>query len=1040
MPTFVYDKQKLIKFKDKTAGKNRNPVDGFYETEGEPKKRYFIKKPADQRELFIEGLIGRFFTELKNRKLIDEKYHRSLICADFIQCEDGSYALIQPCEEFDELFKLIGTGYKDGSDRNPLYEMLYGPSLYPTLTKQGVYFGLSLVLMLDILVSNFSGAHSGNIGVFKKSGYTTNEGADIKQFCGIDNGAANRDFAKPENNEDILTPLEYKKGHAWFTKGYLANYRNIKGLFPRIATHARELSETVGGDFTTVITKVFKELPPDLLQNNQKVLDELADYMGIPGFKTATFGPEGNCQSVIDQYAETLNLRLNKLGQLQEAPHLVQSSASVYESIIIPSTSNPTTSGQGTLEEQTEEVLPLETALDMKTPVSFPDRLDAWGKLFAETKTPIDFNRIDYDLLVKDYNHYLSVLARQSDLYNIWQHNPKSSSNLLAPSKEAFDKKADTGYAYVPQYREGAVLRHLYAFAAPGRHAADRFAYYDKLDENYCREEREYCKTHEGAQPSAWLKVVTALQNAQDIMTLIKSLQRTKNAEKEFASDIKMWKENLKHQLQEFKKASDAINKLFETNTAIDASVTTLEEENEELSQRYKGLFFYPLTAKELEEMSGDQLLTICLEELYSAELQDIELSPLVARIISDDLFWHKTEGAYSDSTFGNRTDSPKEKMLALKTLRNNVLQCREILLQFHQTISLSEKEDLLHSVEERIDTLPLYLQAELKNEFALASTLLSQWKASNEFYLAQERVYHTVSGSRKIDAFRNLHDAFEKLPSDLKGIYQTKHDDYHKEVLYLQSFEAFKQVQALADKIAQFEPLKSLFEQLPTSIKGSYQAVFDQLQQNQDLYQAVSLNQRVTPNYSVEQVEKVFRRIQSNPVMSKKLMAEAISDQALWNAIETTNKTVLTREVAQDLLTIKQFHDRKTAEDPNDQQYIREVNQFYTKALGIRLSDKSLKEQATEIIKTAENEFTHRDKKKRFVADVLVLVSILCFGLGLFILGARAAAGKHPLFSYDVTARQQELAQKWMPNSDQLTEKTSETALFMEPPPILVN
>ncbi|MFV0821778.1 LepB GTPase-activating domain-containing protein [Legionella micdadei] len=1045
---FEYEKQKLIKFKDKTAGKNRNPLDGFYETEGEPKKKYFIKKPADQRELFIEGLIGRLYKGLKDRNLIDERYHRSLICADFIQCEDGSYALIQPCEEFDELFKLIGTGYKDGSDRDPLYEMIYGPSLYPNLTKQKLYFGLSVVLMLAILVGNFS-VHSGNIVVFKNS-RQSEDAPEIKQFGGIDNGAANRDFARPENNEDILVPYEYKKGglrnHAWFTKGYIANYRNIKGLLPHIASHARELSERIGGDFTEIITKVFKELPPDLLQNNQEVLAELAEYTAIPGFRTATFGPEGNCQSVIGKYAETLNLRLDKLGKLQEAPHLAKASVSVYESYIAPKTSSPSSSViEGTQDEQADgegEELPLETALRMEEPIAFPARLEAWLKHFADPRTPIDFSQIDYDLLIKDYNHYVAVLGRQGDLYNIWHHDFQSSSgNLLAlSSKASFDSTVQTGYAYVPQYREGALLRHLYAFAAPGRHASERFSHYDKLDADYCREENEYCTTHKEAQPSAWLKVVTALQRAHGIMTLIKELQRTKGKEKEFAEYIPIWKEDLLSQLHEFKKASDIITDLFEKNTTLSTTVTASDEEKDTLNPRYNGLFFYPITYDELKEMSGAQLLTICLEELYSTQVEDIELSPLLTQIVSNDLFWNQAESAYSESTFRNRTDNPHEKMVLLTTWRSNLLEYRKIVLQFHQEDSLSKREELLSMAWDKLEALPLSLKAELRKDFEAASSILNQWKLSHDTYQEKEHTYLEASGQRKISAFKELDEAYRELPPSLKQPYQTAKEGYDKEILFLNSYEEFKKVQILEEKIAAFEPLKGLYLQLPPGIQRNYQPLLAQLQKEHELYQKVKNNQIVNPGYTVEKIERVFNLIRSNQELAERLMEGAISDSSLWHAIEATEKTVFTKEIAQDLLTIKQFHDHKTADNPHDQQFIEEINKFYDKALGIRLSQKTIKKQATEILKTAENEFTHRDKKIRFVADVIMLVSILFAGLGLFIMGGRYLAGKHPLFSCSATARQEELAEKWMSKTDQLTDETVEACLFTEPPAIPVN
>ncbi|WP_081964880.1 hypothetical protein [Legionella norrlandica] len=142
----IYQGKEIVRFKEKQGGKNKSDVDGFYRTTDGTGQEFFIKKPADQRELFTELFAGLLLREFMKRGLIDERYFPSLICADVIQFKEGSYGLIQPLVSFDELHKLIGTSYSDGKDRDEVKETLFGPSYYTEITKQNKYFGLSMAL------------------------------------------------------------------------------------------------------------------------------------------------------------------------------------------------------------------------------------------------------------------------------------------------------------------------------------------------------------------------------------------------------------------------------------------------------------------------------------------------------------------------------------------------------------------------------------------------------------------------------------------------------------------------------------------------------------------------------------------------------------------------------------------------------------------------------------------------------------------------------------------------------------------------------
>ena len=156
----IYKGKVLTKFKDKKGGKNQSKMDGFYrDTEGQ---EFFIKKPKDPKELFTELLAGLLLQEFMRRGLIDPIYQSSLICAELILFEDGSYGLIQPKVSFKELYKIIGTGYRDGSDRDPLVEMFCGPEFYLLLTQLKQYYGLAIALMFSLLLGDNS-VHSGNV-------------------------------------------------------------------------------------------------------------------------------------------------------------------------------------------------------------------------------------------------------------------------------------------------------------------------------------------------------------------------------------------------------------------------------------------------------------------------------------------------------------------------------------------------------------------------------------------------------------------------------------------------------------------------------------------------------------------------------------------------------------------------------------------------------------------------------------------------------------------------------------------------------------
>ncbi|WP_419420284.1 hypothetical protein ACNVED_03010 [Legionella sp. D16C41] len=305
-----YKEKELTKLDGNLGGKNQTK--GFYrDQEG---CIYFIKKPDDNKELFTELLAGLLLKEFKQRKLIPSQYFDSLIHADWIKFEDGSYGLIQPKVDFTELYKIIGTGFKDNSDRNPLIEMLSGPNYYTLLTSElKPYYGLSIALMFSMLFGDYS-VHSGNVVCIKQVLESNNKTAT--QFARIDWGAAFRYFGY---YEDILNPFEYQ---GWFnfklyTKGYIFNYKKINGLFPAIAQRAQYFQAEINDNFIdNIVLCALKEIPKDLLSQSSQAI--LAKYLGIPSFAQIDFAKGENYQPFVIDFSKILINRLTRLCQLKD--------------------------------------------------------------------------------------------------------------------------------------------------------------------------------------------------------------------------------------------------------------------------------------------------------------------------------------------------------------------------------------------------------------------------------------------------------------------------------------------------------------------------------------------------------------------------------------------------------------------------------------------------------------------------------------------------------------------------------------------------
>jgi effector protein B len=286
--TITYNGKELIQFKAKFGGKNQSEIDGFYR-DALDCEHFFIKKPADQRELFAEAFAGAILQEIMDRGLIDKIYHPSLIVARVVRVDDGTgkpeYALIQPMVSFVALHETIETSYADGSDRDPLKEAYAGSDYYLRLLEQQ-QFGLTNALMFSMWLSAHS-VHSGNIVALN------NDKMISKQLARLDWGDAFRFLAHPKNNENLLYAYENRGvlNYKRWTKDYFLNYKKIPGLFPEMAEKGRLFKAALQeDDLLDILRSALQKLPVDLIEQQTK--DEFAQYANMESFKTVQLGPE----------------------------------------------------------------------------------------------------------------------------------------------------------------------------------------------------------------------------------------------------------------------------------------------------------------------------------------------------------------------------------------------------------------------------------------------------------------------------------------------------------------------------------------------------------------------------------------------------------------------------------------------------------------------------------------------------------------------------------------------------------------------------
>ncbi len=603
----TYKGSGLKRYKEKTGGKNKSDIDGFYENAEH--ERFFIKKPHDQSELFAELFAGLLLKEFMNYKLVDKIHHPSLICADVIRFEDGSYGLIQPVVSFDPLHKIIGTSYADGKDRDPTKEALMGPSYYPLLTKQGQSFGLSTALMFSLLLGAHS-VHSGNIVVLKNNEQTTS-----KQFGRIDWGDAFRNFAHKENNNEILYAYENRGTFNLkkLTKDYFLNYKKIKGLFPAIANQAKKLQ---GNNLDEelmhhMVLAALKNIPSDLIQQTTK--DKLAEYMAMSSFKEVTFGAKVNFEPFATDLARLLCLRLGKICELKDLQEQLPNE-NLYASILA--------------------YKPI--VLRVESP-DFVTVLKKWNST-VESLIPIDLSELNFSSLVHSFNQFVEEVATQSESSNLWAYSRANHYNIFTPH-DFSSSKQEEGNAFVAQYKESMVLRQLFLMDI------------QKFKVEGLKAFEQAIQTYVKANPNSdWVKLCALLDVGQKIIFILDSINKAKSFGADDAVNSMMIE--FKTSLEHFQIIYKEVVELFKNAPPPLVSDTNPSP-------------FYPMDDWQLHNLSGDELATIGLEEFcYKPSL-------LIDRIIKSDTLWFRMEEAFQSKVFDLRPDNPALKIAKIRELRH---------------------------------------------------------------------------------------------------------------------------------------------------------------------------------------------------------------------------------------------------------------------------------------------------------------------------------------------------------------------------------
>lgn len=742
----TFNNKPLIRFQEKNAGKNNSSIDGFYkDSDG---KQFFIKKPEDQGELFAELFAGLLINEFKTRQLIDEIYYPSLICADVIRLEDGSYGLIQPRVSFVELHKVIGTSNNNGNDRSAGVEAFFGPSYYATLTQQGQYFGLSMALMFSLLFGAHS-VHSGNIVVLKENEHTLS-----KQFGRIDWGDAFRFFAHKDNNDDLLYAYETQGifNIKQLTKNYFLNYKMIPGIYPAMAQKAGELQVQINDKvLLDIVMSALTKIPDDLI--NQKTKEEFSKYIFMDSFKNISFGPKGKFEEFAKEMAGLLSNRLGKITHLKDL-HQQATPLNLYASSI--------------------ELKP--RTLKIQENSSFLDQLNDWAPIIKKKNESFDTSQLELEKLAAYFNEYINNLAEYCDSNNLWQHDGKTNDNMFTPFYKG-NYSVEHGHAFVAQYKESTILRRLFSMDPKTLNLA-RFAPFEKP----CRQYNLANKN------SLWVKLENLLTLGQGVINTLKIIKVSQKFG--IAETVKENIPLFKKHLHAFQKAEKEVQKL------LAESYSLKQKNNADRS------YFYSIDDAALGQMTGDQLATICLEELNSPVP-----TPLIERIISNHELWLLVDTSFKRSKeFKGRLDDVSKKIETLhqwhtlvkisteshskqvQTLEQEIKQSKQdksSAIKSAQSAQDKLKQQIEENEQIKVNMLNKYNEKSKQHDLELQTTILVAEEKSKQL--------NQVIDMKKQDIVQ-LHQAVEQQKQVIETLEREKSQARESEKTLNLQLNEFKQ------------------------------------------------------------------------------------------------------------------------------------------------------------------------------------------------------------------------------------------------------
>ncbi|QBR84928.1 hypothetical protein E3983_11545 [Legionella israelensis] len=713
-----YKTRILKKIAEKEGGKNhRSGYDGFYRCE-QDQTEYFIKQP-ESKELFAELFAGLLLKEFIERGLIDPVYHDSFILADWIRLPDDSLALIQPKVNFARLSKITGTENSTESDRSAFQELFTD---YGKLGAEGAWFALDESLMFSVLFGDNS-VHSGN--VVRLTEVTPDR---PRQFARIDWGAAFRNYGHPKNNRNVLVTLEIQSLTAKH-KNYYAKYQSIPGLFPSIALNAKTLQDKIGQKaeeseippeklMTDIVSTALSQVPSELL--NGQTQKDIAEYLGIPSFTEIDVKNKDSYQRFAFDFTSVLMKRLQKTTQLEE--HTVKKAAAPNIAEVINK--------------------PESTLIDLMLTLQ-----NMGSDLLGSMHDQIGLNEVN--VFVRKFNDFVDGIARHAEEVNFWQH--QKTQNILAPF---FTGQKDTFYhgdAFVPHYREATIIRRLYSMLPFGKEKLEGAPRFQPYDENHLRE----------IDDENWKKIQALLSKGVLIITMMKKIKDFKEFAKstEELEQITIFTEQIIRDVKEFMSCYLEIE-----NRLLSSAVS---------KESFESDFFYPIADEELDEMTGEQLASICMEELNGPNCAS---SSLVTRIVSDKKRWDKINTVLDEkaeelkrrNTGHNAKNIEQlqcwgEMIAKAKELNSSKLQIDEIELYYEnlpEVLKIFGKGliDYLTQLQEFKKTIAVTPQIDMDNSIQAWLSFTTESENSKR--------------NKRIQFFE-LQQSFSKLPAILKEAYR---------------------------------------------------------------------------------------------------------------------------------------------------------------------------------------------------------------------------------------------------------------------------